>query len=87
MKGNTVRLIAQLPGKGERIADGAGLDEHLRMRNYPDETAKDKLRNRKRRVGVDHSLEPFPIGDVVLRVFPVRIDENIDVEQQHLTIP
>ena len=68
LQNHALRLIPQLFGEGERLADRVRLDEHLRMRHDPNESRQDEFRYSVCRVGVDYAFEPVSIGCMVVRV-------------------
>ena len=84
---HAVWRFAKLIGKGKRVGERARRIEDLGVRYDADECALHELGNPIRLVAIDHALEPGAESSVIRHVFPVRIDQDVDVGKDHLTTP
>lgn len=84
---NAVRRLAQLIRKRERGRNGARLVKDLGVGGNADEPAQRELGNAVRLVAVDHVFQPGAISGMIRRVFPVRVDQDVDVGEDQFRIP
>lgn len=57
------------------------------MRDHPHELAQDKIGQAIGRVTADQVRQPLPIARVIDRVLAMRVDEDVNVDQDHWALP
>jgi len=78
-----VRVVSNLGREGERVLERRGLAEDPGMGDDADEGAQDELSDAIGRIGREHVLKPVAVAWVVDGVFTMRVDEDVNVRQQH----
>src|SRR5688572_323835 len=78
-----VRPDEEAVGEAEGVVEGSRYRECARVRRDPDEGAEDELGERERFGRVDDGLEQPPGDRVMVLSGTVRVEQDVDVEEDH----
>jgi len=79
----TVWLAPEFLSKGDGLFHSAGRGEDFGVGNDAEKSAEYKIRNPIGLFGIDQGFKPEQILGMMRGVFPMSIDENIDVKKDH----
>jgi hypothetical protein len=76
-------LSHQKVAEFDRFSETAGLGENFGVSSYPDHPTQYLWRHAKARVAVHHFIQPTPAKEMVGRIGPKGVNEDIHVGQDH----